>query len=138
MRFINTDRYSATHIDWHKFIYAGRKPDNMHRRNYSWQFIQILTVLCATLLALVKKGIVISRVGTADGISIDKPGATGEHGTITIADGTSATHTITKGQFDAKFGTGDSQVRLNTDLDSRYVLAWGWVELSWYWWCYSR
>ena len=72
-----------------------------------------------------KKGIVISRVGTADGISIDKPGATGAHGTITIADGTSATHAITKGQFDAKFGTGDSQVRLNTDLDSRYVLASG-------------
>lgn len=123
MRFINTDRYSATHIDWHKFIYAGRKPDNMHRRNYSWQFIQILTVLCATLSALVKKGVVISRVGTDDGISIDKPSAPGTHGTLTIGDGTSTTHAINKGQLDAKFGTGDSQVRSNTQMDARYVLT---------------
>lgn len=95
----------------------------MHRRNYSWQFIQILTVLCATLSALVKKGVVISRVGTDDGISIDKPSAPGTHGTLTIGDGTSTTHAINKGQLDAKFGTGDSQVRSNTQMDARYVLT---------------
>ncbi len=69
-----------------------------------------------------KKGAVIKRVGTEDGISIEKSSAPGTYGTVTIATGTASNHAATKGQLDAHFGTGGTQVRNNTQLDARYPL----------------